>query len=102
MDNKIELENTEQQIRDNRWASVRKFTSALFTYLGYAVIIIVFVTPFLYVIGNSVRNSQQIWANAYPISWRSFPQRLLFRDLPGIPEEKNWSLLHGLCANRKH
>ncbi|MBN2044343.1 MAG: carbohydrate ABC transporter permease [Anaerolineales bacterium] len=55
-----------------RRARLKKISSAIFTLLGYAVIIIIFITPFLYVIGNSVRNSQQIWANAYPISWRSF------------------------------
>ena len=49
-----------------------KIGSGLLTILGYAIIIIVFITPFLYVIGNSVRNSQQIWQNAYPISWKSF------------------------------
>jgi ABC-type glycerol-3-phosphate transport system permease component len=49
-----------------------KIGSNLLIFLGYAIILIVFLTPFLYVIGNSVRNSQQIWQNAYPISWKSF------------------------------
>ena len=50
----------------------RKFASTFLTIIGYVIIVIVFITPFLYVIGNSVRNSQQIWENAYPISWKSF------------------------------
>jgi multiple sugar transport system permease protein len=52
--------------------NVQKVVSGILTALGYAVIILVFITPFLYVIGNSVRNSQGIWENAYPISWKTF------------------------------
>lgn len=51
---------------------IKKIFSGILTLIGYLVIIIVFLTPFVYVIGNSVRDSQSIWENAYPISWRSF------------------------------
>ncbi len=50
----------------------KKSMSVFSVILIYAVIIIVFLTPFFYVIGNSVRNSKQIWENAYPISWKTF------------------------------
>lgn len=69
----ISEEQYQEELTKYRWlARLRKYSSAVFTLLGYAIIIVVFITPFLYVIGNSVRNSQQIWENAYPISWKSF------------------------------
>lgn len=67
-----EIDQIKEQTRLRRRATVRKILSGIFTFSVYIVIIVVFITPFLYVIGNSVRNSQQIWENAYPISWKSF------------------------------
>ncbi|HEY61924.1 MAG TPA: carbohydrate ABC transporter permease [Anaerolineae bacterium] len=43
-----------------------------FTIIIYLVIIIVFASPMFYVIGNSMRNSQAIWSNAFPVSWKTF------------------------------
>jgi ABC-type glycerol-3-phosphate transport system permease component len=52
---------------------VRSTINWIFTILIYIVLIFVFVTPFLYLLGNSFRvNSQAIWGNLYPISWKSF------------------------------
>jgi multiple sugar transport system permease protein len=72
MDTKTEMGQIKEQRRLHRQTVVRKVLSGIFTAIVYVVIIIVFITPFVYVIGNSVRNSQQIWENAYPISWKSF------------------------------
>jgi multiple sugar transport system permease protein len=50
----------------------RKLGGNLFTYVIYALIAVVFVVPLIYVLGNSFRDSQQIWGNAYPLSWKTF------------------------------
>ena len=72
MTTKTQLDYEEQALKYQREALIKKIGSGIFTAICYIVIIIVFITPFLYVIGNSVRNSQEIWANAFPISWRTF------------------------------
>jgi len=47
--------------------------SSMVTFIIYIVITIVFVTPFIYLLGNSFRvNSQSIWGNLFPVSWKSF------------------------------
>jgi ABC-type glycerol-3-phosphate transport system permease component len=51
---------------------MRKAFKTIFTILIYVVIIGVFITPFFYVFGNSVRNSGMIWENAFPVSWKTF------------------------------
>jgi len=56
----------------HRKAVLRKVTRAILTVILYLIIVIVFLTPLVYVVGNSVRNSQAIWNNAYPISWKTF------------------------------
>lgn len=58
--------------KHRQMALIRKIGSSLVTLIIYAIIVVVFITPFLYVIGNSVRDSQAIWKNAYPITWRTF------------------------------
>lgn len=58
--------------KNRQMALIRKLSSGLVTLFIYAIIVIVFITPFLYVIGNSMRDSQAIWKNAYPITWRTF------------------------------
>ena len=65
--------NQEQRARElHQKAVLGKVTRAIFTTLIYLVIIVVFLTPLVYVVGNSVRTSQSIWKNAYPISWKTF------------------------------
>ena len=72
MATRTEIVLAEESKKYSMIKKARKFASTFLTIIGYVVIVIVFITPFLYVIGNSVRNSQQIWENAYPISWKSF------------------------------
>jgi ABC-type glycerol-3-phosphate transport system permease component len=55
-----------------RNAQVRKAFSILTYVILYAVIAFVFITPMLYVFGNSFRTSQAIWTNVFPTSWKSF------------------------------
>lgn len=50
----------------------RKILSTLVTWILYFGIAFVFLLPMIYVLGNSVRDSQQIWENAYPASWKTF------------------------------
>ncbi len=56
----------------HRRAVVRKTFNTIFTVLVYLVIAVVFILPMIYVVGNSVRDSQAIWDNAYPVSLRTF------------------------------
>lgn len=56
----------------HRKAVLRKVLGTTSTIILYLVITAVFLTPLIYVIGNSMRNSQAIWNNAYPISWKTF------------------------------
>lgn len=47
--------------------------NSILTFILYIIITIVFVTPFIYLLGNSFRvNSQSIWGNLFPVSWKSF------------------------------
>jgi ABC-type glycerol-3-phosphate transport system permease component len=55
-----------------RQARIRKSVDAISTLLIYIVIVIVFILPMVYVVGNSLRESQEIWQNAYPVSLKSF------------------------------
>lgn len=50
----------------------KKFLNAIFTILLYVIIATVFIVPLIYVMGNSVRDSQTIWRNAYPTTIRTF------------------------------
>jgi ABC-type glycerol-3-phosphate transport system permease component len=51
---------------------IRKVLETAITWIIYFVIAFVFLLPMVYVLGNSVRDSQQIWENAYPASWKTF------------------------------
>lgn len=73
-------EKTEQPIdrekrarNDRRKKVITDTIKIILTIFIYAIIVLIFVTPFLYLLGNSFRiNSQSIWGNLYPISWKSF------------------------------
>ncbi len=41
-------------------------------YLFFALIVIIFIFPLIYVVGNSFRDTQAIWSNAYPFSFKTF------------------------------
>ncbi|MEA4860610.1 MAG: hypothetical protein VB127_09015, partial [Sphaerochaeta sp.] len=40
--------------------------------LFFCLITIIFIFPMAYVFGNSFRNTQAIWRNAYPFTMKSF------------------------------
>src|SRR5581483_11847043 len=61
-----------QAIRDRRAAQWRQLGGTLFTWAIYAVIAFVFVMPMLWVVGNSFRSSQSIFANINPVTWKTF------------------------------
>ena len=71
-ENNVKEPRTELAKVLHRKAVSRKVISAILTGILYLIIVIVFLTPLVYVIGNSVRGSQAIWNNAYPISWKTF------------------------------
>jgi len=50
----------------------RKILSSMFFYMLAACIAAVFAFPLFYVIGNSFRDSQAIWSNAFPFSLKTF------------------------------
>jgi len=59
--------------RDKVIKFIKDAIITLMTWVVYLIIAFVFVTPFLYLLGNSFRiNSQSIWGNLYPVSWKSF------------------------------
>ncbi len=61
-----------QAVRDRRAALVRHWGGAIFTWVIYALIAFVFVTPLIWVAGNSFRSSASIFANIYPVTWKTF------------------------------
>lgn len=72
-----DTQSNELLVRQRRQAHQKKAARStvnwIFTILIYIVLTIVFVMPFVYLLGNSFRiNSQSIWGNLYPISWKSF------------------------------
>lgn len=50
----------------------RKIASNLLFYSIYIIVACVFIFPLLYVLGNSFRDSQAIWNNAFPFSPKTF------------------------------
>jgi|GEM_PF-77708 len=61
-----------QAVRDRRAALLRRWGGTIMTWVIYAVIAFVFVTPLAWVVGNSFRTSQSIFFNIYPVSWKTF------------------------------
>jgi ABC-type glycerol-3-phosphate transport system permease component len=61
-----------QAVRDRRAAAIRKRVADVVTILFYGIIAFVFVTPMAWVFGNSFRTSQAIFANIYPVTWKTF------------------------------
>jgi multiple sugar transport system permease protein len=53
-------------------AKTRAAAEACLYVLLFLIIALIFIFPMAYVIGNSFRNTQAIWGNAYPFSLRSF------------------------------
>jgi len=51
---------------------VGKGVNTFLTVFIYLIILVVFLMPLVYVVGNSVRDSQSIWTNAFPISIKTF------------------------------
>jgi ABC-type glycerol-3-phosphate transport system permease component len=66
----------EKRLQEKRKAHIQAIFRKIFSNLMYVVLYLaiafVFVTPLLYVLGNSFRTSQAIWTNVFPVSWKSF------------------------------
>ena len=68
---------SEEEIRKynrqyHRKAVLKGWASGIFTITMYIVIFIVFFIPLAWALGNSFRLSPQIWANAFPLSLKTF------------------------------
>jgi multiple sugar transport system permease protein len=61
-----------QAVRDRRAAQLRRYGGTIMTWVLYFMIAFVFVTPMLWVVGNSFRSSQSIFANINPVTWKTF------------------------------
>lgn len=59
--------------------------------LGYALILVFFVTPFLWMLSSSIRSDNEIFATVMPLSWRTF--------VPLEPTLKNFADVLGLSAD---
>jgi ABC-type glycerol-3-phosphate transport system permease component len=61
----------EAAVQKRRARNQRRLGSII-TWILYLLIGFVFVTPMVWVLGNSFRGSQAIWTNVYPVSWKTF------------------------------
>lgn len=55
--------------------SMKNIKKALFTllrWIGYSILVIIFITPFVWMIFGSLRLEKEIFANLFPLSWRTF------------------------------
>jgi ABC-type glycerol-3-phosphate transport system permease component len=69
----LSAEAIKQAQQAQRKKAIVNIVNLFFTFIIYIIITIVFVTPFIYLLGNSFRvNSQSIWGNLFPVSWKSF------------------------------
>ncbi|HUF36995.1 MAG TPA: carbohydrate ABC transporter permease [Anaerolineales bacterium] len=53
-------------------AQTRLWIGRLFTWLMFALILVVFAGPMIWVVGNSFRSSQTIWQNVFPVDLVTF------------------------------
>lgn len=67
-----QAERDQQAEALHRKATSKKIINGIFTAFIYLIIAIVFIMPLFYVLGNSVRDSKEIWNNAYPVSLKTF------------------------------
>jgi ABC-type glycerol-3-phosphate transport system permease component len=68
----LRFEIRQLSIRDHRIALARRWAGNILAAVLYCVIAFVFVTPMAWVFGNSFRGSQSIFANIYPVTWKTF------------------------------
>jgi ABC-type glycerol-3-phosphate transport system permease component len=50
----------------------RKASSTLFRWVAYLVLMVIFLTPFVWMILGSLRLEKEIFANLFPFTWRTF------------------------------
>lgn len=65
-------ERDELALKRHRKTILRKWLNNIFTIIVYLMIVVVFILPLFYVLGNSLRDSKAIWQNAYPVSLKTF------------------------------
>lgn len=66
------LEIEQEAVRQKRRVTAKRWIGNIFTWLLYAVIVVVFAGPMIWVLGNSFRSSQTIWGNVYPVTPLTF------------------------------
>lgn len=52
--------------------SIRKAIGGIFEYALYIILIVIFATPFVWMILSSIRNQAEIFAYLYPFGWHTF------------------------------
>jgi len=50
----------------------RKASSTLLRWVAYLALVVIFLTPFVWMIFGSLRNESEIFANLFPFTWRTF------------------------------
>jgi len=70
--------------------NIKKAFFTLLRWIGYLILVIIFITPFLWMIFGSLRPDREIFANLFPFSWRTFiPIEWTldnYRDVLGLSE----------------
>lgn len=58
--------------RAERNKAIRRGVSTGFRWIAYLVLIVIFITPFVWMIFGSLRLEKEIFAYLFPLSWRTF------------------------------
>ena len=70
--------------------NIKKAFFTLLRWIGYLILVIIFITPFVWMIFGSLRPDREIFANLFPFSWRTFiPIEWTldnYRDVLGLSE----------------
>jgi len=71
--------------------SLRHIIGSIFTILAYVLLVLLFMTPLMWMIGSSLRPSPEVFQYVFPLSWRTFvPIQFTlhnFFDIFGLSQE---------------
>ena len=58
--------------KTKRLKFVRRGATNVFRWVSYLILVVIFITPFVWMIFGSLRIEAEIFANLFPFSWRTF------------------------------
>jgi len=58
--------------RSERNKAIRRGVSSVLRWIVYFILVVIFITPFVWMIFGSLRMEKEIFANLFPFSWRTF------------------------------